>query len=73
MNISDGEIIEMTYEQRRALPGEYHQPHWDGLGVPHSWICTVCWDDGLTHAWPCDVATREGKAVAEAGGMKFSW
>jgi hypothetical protein len=52
MKISDGELVEMTYEQRRALPGEYHQPHWDGLGVPHSWICAVCWDDGLTHAWP---------------------
>lgn len=52
---------------------ELHQPHWDGLGQPHSWICSICWGDGWTTAWPCEIATKHGKAVAEAGGMGLSW
>lgn len=62
-----------TMAQRQALPARLHQPHWDGMGVPHGWICQVCWDDGVQTLWPCDVATEGGKAVAEASGMSFSW
>jgi hypothetical protein len=71
--ISDGELVEMTEEERQALPAENHQPHWMGLTTPPTWICRVCWGDGWTASWPCKVAERDGKAVAEAGGLSFSW
>jgi hypothetical protein len=66
---------ELTYSQRRALPAAYHQPHWDGLGVPHSWVCQVCWDDGETTAWPCEAANtgNAGLEVARAAGLSYSW
>lgn len=70
-------VEEMTYEERKALPAKYHQPVWDGLGSPHSWICEVCWDDGLTSAWPCEVAAApagtNGLEIARAGGMRYAW
>lgn len=66
---------EMTFEQRKALPAAWHQPHWDGLGEPHSWICTVCWDDGLTTLWPCEVANagNNGLEIARTHGLSYSW
>jgi hypothetical protein len=73
LQAGDVDVTELTYEQRRALPAALHQPFYDGLAVPHSWCCSVCWDEGLTHAWPCDVATAHGVEVAKAGGMDFSW
>lgn len=76
--VSDGLIVDpaaLTYEERKALPARYHQPHWDGMGVPHNWMCSVCWDDGLTHAWPCEVAQagNNGLEIARAGGLSYSW
>lgn len=73
MSTQPVDVFSLTYEERQALPAEYHQPHWDGLGTPHSWICQVCWDDGLQTFWPCEPATRGGKAVAEAAGLSYSW
>lgn len=64
---------EMTEQQRLTLPAELHQPHWDGLGEPHSWICMVCWGDGWQTSWPCAIATQHGRDVAEAGGMAYAW
>jgi len=66
---------ELNYAQRQALPAAWHRPHWDGLGVPHSWICTVCWDDGLVTAWPCEVAQagNNGLEIAQAIGLSYSW
>jgi hypothetical protein len=66
---------ELNYAQRQALPAAYHQPHWDGLGEPHSWICTVCWDDGLQTPWPCEAARsgNNGLEIARAGGLSYSW
>lgn len=63
---------ELSEAERAALSPEHHQPHWDGLGKPHSWICVVCWGDGWQTSWPCAVAQQHGKAVAEAGGLRFS-
>lgn len=64
---------ELTEEQRMAAPAALHQPHWDGLGKPHSWICTMCWGDGWQTQWPCPIATQHGRDVAEAGGMSYAW
>lgn len=66
-------VSELTAAERVALPARYHQPHWDGLGTPHSWICQACWGDGWQTPWPCDVATRGGREVAEAAGLSYSW
>lgn len=68
-------LLELTYEQRKALPAKFHQPHWDGLGSPRSWICQVCWDDGVQHAWPCDAAStgNNGLEIAQYGGLSYSW
>ena len=66
-------ISEMPEEDRVNAPAELHQPHWDGLGAPHSWICTACWGDGWQTPWPCEIATKHGKAVAQAGGLDYSW
>ena len=63
---------ELTDEARAALPAEYHQPVWMDLTTPKSWICAQCWGDGWTEAWPCEVAEKDGKAVARAGGLKFA-
>lgn len=73
--MTEPDLMSLTYAQRKALPPRYHQPHWDGLSYPHSWICEVCWDDGVCHPWPCDVANawNNGREIAEAGGMGFSW
>jgi hypothetical protein len=70
----DGRSVheDLTAAERRALPGAYHQPYWDGCGDPHLWLCTVCYDDGEVNGWPCDTATREGKAAAKAGGLSYS-
>jgi hypothetical protein len=69
--------IDFSYEMeeaaRVALSPEHHQPHWDGLGEPHSWICTVCQGDGWQTSWPCEVAQTHGREVAEAGGLRFTW
>ena len=63
-------VYDLTYEERRQLPGDYHQPVWDGLGVPHFWVCSVCWDDGLQNGWPCEQARREGEKAARSGGLQ---
>lgn len=69
-----GDLVEMTYDERRALPARYHQPVYDDLSTPGGWHCAVCWcaDDAFTVSWPCDVAQREGATVARAGGMVVS-
>lgn len=70
------DLLELTYEQRQALPAKFHQPHWMGLTQPRTWICAVCWDDdGTVHGWPCDVANAgdNGLEIANTGGMRVSW
>jgi hypothetical protein len=68
----DVHALELTDEERLALPAEFHRPVFDGLGAPHSWICSACWGDGFTTSWPCEPATRGGLTVARAAGFEFS-
>jgi len=63
---------ELTEEQRIALPAEYHQPVWMDLGKPKLWICAQCWGEGTMTSWPCEVAAKDGKAVARAGGLQVA-
>lgn len=69
------DLLSLTFTERKALPAKYHQPYWDGLGSPHSWICAVCWDDGETTGWPCEVANagNNGLAIAQHSGMEYVW
>lgn len=58
-------LLDLTYEQRQQLPARFHVPVWDGDGVPHAWLCAVCWDDGEVCRWPCSTAARCGGEVFE--------
>ena len=62
---------ELTDAERVALPPAMHQPFYDGLGKPHSWICAVCWGDGWQTSWPCEIATRSGVEVARAAHLDY--
>lgn len=68
------DIYELTADMREALPAQYHQPYYDDLGSPASWLCKVCWDaDAATvTAWPCTAARLDGVAVAKAAGLEYS-
>ena len=68
------DINELTADMREALPAQYHQPYFDDLGSPASWLCKVCWDaDAATvTAWPCTAARLGGVAVAKAAGLEYS-
>jgi hypothetical protein len=72
-DLSSEEIVELTDEQRIALPVRYHKPRWDGIGVPHLWVCQACWGDGWATQWPCKTATEGGRELAEQLGLDFSW
>jgi len=63
---------ELTAEERKALPAEYHQPVWMDLTQPGVWICAQCWDEGVLEGWPCEVADKDGRAVAVAGGLQVA-
>lgn len=58
-------LLDLTYAQRQALPARFHVPVWDGDGVPHAWLCAVCWDDGVVTSWPCTAAVEHGAEVFE--------
>ncbi|WP_157815646.1 hypothetical protein [Kitasatospora sp. CB02891] len=57
------ELADMTDEEKANLPARFHIPAWEGLAVPHSWVCAVCWGDGWTTAWPCKAALEHGESV----------
>lgn len=67
------DLLELTEEQRKALPPEYHRPYFEGLGRPRSWICEVCWGDGWNQQWPCDAALQHGVDLAKSLGVGWSW
>jgi hypothetical protein len=67
-----GSTWELTEEERSALPPEYHQPVWMDLSTPGYWMCSQCWGEGTSTTWPCEVAGREGKTVAKAGGLQVA-
>lgn len=61
-------MAELSDDERTGLPGQYHRPHFDSLGVPPAWICEACWSDGCTTAWPCAavICREDGLALAES-------
>jgi hypothetical protein len=65
-------IWELDDDVRLALPPQFHQPHFDGLGKPNMWLCTACWGDGWVMSWPCEVAKAHGSDVAKAMGVGWS-
>jgi hypothetical protein len=64
------DLMDMTDDQRVALPAEHHRPVFDGLGEPHSWICAVCWGDGWQTSWPCEAATVGGVDLGRSLGVQ---
>jgi len=70
MPASTAALFEMGEADRIALPAIYHRPVFDGLGMPHSWICAACWGDGWTTRWPCPTATAGGVELAQALGLE---
>jgi hypothetical protein len=69
---SEIDPLELSEDERQALPARYHTPHFDGLGKPHSWICQVCWGDGWQTSWPCQPAIDGGVEVARALGLSHA-
>lgn len=67
------DVMELTEDERVALPAVHHRPVFDGMGKPHTWICAVCWGDGWMTKWPCKPATRGGKELGEALGLEVHW
>ncbi|MFJ9799907.1 hypothetical protein [Streptomyces sp. NPDC101145] len=57
------DLVDLTEEQRAALPARFHTPHFDDLGKPHAWLCRVCWGDGWSTQWPCKTAVEHGAEV----------
>lgn len=71
--VDDIDLLELTYEERVALPARFHRPLFMDLSTPSYWMCTACWDDdGLTTGWPCAPARAGGLEVAKACGLEFS-
>ncbi|MFE7237254.1 hypothetical protein [Streptomyces sp. NPDC057580] len=56
-------LVEMTMEEREALPARFHVPQFDDLGVPNAWLCRVCWTEGVVTSWPCNTAMKHGATV----------
>ncbi|MGW4040429.1 hypothetical protein ACWEIM_29835 [Streptomyces sp. NPDC004778] len=57
------DLVDLTDEQRKALPARFHTPVFDGLGQPNAWLCQVCWGDGWVAQWPCGPAQEKGAMV----------
>ena len=57
------DLVDLTDEQRKALPARFHTPVFDGLGKPNAWLCQVCWGDGWVSQWPCGPAQQKGAMV----------
>jgi hypothetical protein len=56
-------LVDLTEEQRAALPARFHTPWFDRDGTPNAWLCRVCWGDGWVTRWPCKTAVQHGTAV----------
>ncbi|WP_174545637.1 hypothetical protein [Nocardiopsis dassonvillei] len=57
------DLVELTLDQRAALPARFHIPQFDADGTPQAWLCAVCWDDVTVSQWPCKTAQENGRAV----------
>lgn len=62
------DLVDLTDEQRKALPARFHTPVFDGLGQPNAWLCQVCWGDGWVSQWPCGPAQQKGAMVFVSEG-----
>ncbi|MCX4606776.1 hypothetical protein OG402_40845 [Streptomyces anulatus] len=62
------DLVDLTDEQRKALPARFHTPVFDGLGEPNMWLCQVCWGDGWVSQWPCGPAQEKGAMVFVSEG-----
>jgi hypothetical protein len=52
-----------SLEENAALPPRFHVPVFDDCGIPNSWLCAVCQDEGVVTGWPCDTAIKHGTEV----------
>lgn len=52
-----------SLEENTKLPARFHVPVFDDCGVPNSWLCAVCWEEGVVTGWPCATATKYGTQV----------
>lgn len=57
------DLVDLSEEERKALPARFHTPHFDDLGQPNMWLCRVCWGDGWVSQWPCGPALEQGAIV----------
>lgn len=58
--------MDLTAEEKAALPARFHTPAFDNLGRPNAWLCRVCWGDGWVTQWPCATAQKHGAEVFTA-------
>ncbi|ARX81603.1 hypothetical protein SMD44_01001 [Streptomyces alboflavus] len=60
----DYEILAgFSLEENEQLPARFHVPVFDDCGVPNSWLCAVCWEEGVVVGWPCATAIKYGTQV----------
>ena len=52
-----------SLEENAKLPARFHVPFFDDCGVPNSWLCAVCQDEGTVTGWPCATAIKHGTEV----------
>jgi hypothetical protein len=52
-----------SLEENEKLPARFHVPVFDDCGVPNSWLCAVCQEEGQVVGWPCATATKCGTQV----------
>ncbi|MFF1544143.1 hypothetical protein [Streptomyces sp. NPDC058291] len=56
-------LASFSLEENAKLPPRFHIPVFDDCGVPNSWLCAVCWEEGVVTGWPCATATKYGTQV----------
>lgn len=52
-----------SLEENEKLPARFHVPVFDDCGVPNSWLCAVCQEEGQVVGWPCATAVKYGTKV----------
>lgn len=52
-----------SLEENEKLPARFHVPVFDDCGVPNSWLCAVCQEEGVVVGWPCATAMKYGTKV----------
>lgn len=52
-----------SLEDNEKLPPRFHVPVFDDCGMPNSWLCAVCQEEGVVTGWPCATAVKYGTQV----------